>query len=304
MNRYCRVWLLVFIVALCQPALLKAQKLEDLLSKYTSENGKKYMQPFADAFAADFNSGLFHNAKIKKMGFQIYLGLESQVAFIPSKQKYFTATTESWWQPTETVDDAPTVFGPTDGKKIPGDNNGMEYVFPGGFDIDYLPLAMPQLTIGSVYGTDFTIRYFGTNAVKDLGRVQMLGWGVRHSIDQYLKMPVSLAFGYYHQAFKVGEYMDAKTNVMQLQSSFSVPIVTFYGGLGYEFGKVNMQYDYIVDKQPNETEEVKFEMTPGNTVRLTLGVGFNFGPFNLHGDYNIAKQNTLAFGLGFGIGEK
>jgi len=282
---------------------LMAQDVEDFLSKYTSENGKKYMQPLADHFAANLNSGLFHNAKIKKFGFQMYLGLESQVSMIPSSSRVMTATTEGDYFPSTTIHNAPTIFGDAEGVKVEDPNSGLIYTFPGGLDMDMLPLAVPQLTIGSVFGTDFTIRYFGTDNVEDVGDIKLLGWGFRHNIDQYLKLPVNLSVGYYHQRFQFSDYLDAATNVINLQTSYSIPIITFYGGLGYETGSVDMAYEYV-DDQTQITESIKFDLKPQNTVRLTLGIGFNLGPVKIHGDYNLAKISTFDVGLGIGIGEK
>lgn len=299
----------MYSFALCFAGLLQAQTVEDVLSKYTQDNGKMYLQPFADAFSADFNSGLFHNAKIKKRGFQLYVGVVSQVAPISNSAKYFNAMTESDLFPPQGPYKVPTVFGPSEGVVVPveGSNGLYEYVFPGGFDVDYVPLAMPQITIGSLFGTDFTARFISVDAA-DYGKIDVFGWGVRHSIDQYLSaLPVSIAVGCYHQSFKVGDYMDAKTNVINLQSSFSIPVVTFYGGLGYENSKVNVEYIYEgadVTPQTEPGDKVSFEMKGANTMRFTLGVGFNLGPVKIHGDYNIAKQNTFAVGLGIGINEK
>nr|WP_321409766.1 DUF6588 family protein [uncultured Carboxylicivirga sp.] len=288
----------------------QAQSLEDYLSKYTKENGKMYLQPFADAFSADFNSGLFHNARIHKMGFQLYVGIVGQVAMIPSSAKTFQAYTESALYPPEGPYTVPTVFGSTDGRivDVAASGNLLQYSFPGGFDIDYVPLAMPQITIGSVYGTDFTARYISLD-IEDAGKVNVFGWGLRHNIDQYLPfMPLDLALGYYHQSFKVGEYMDAKANVVNLQASYSIPVITVYGGLGYENSKVNVQYTYEgqdnTDANISAGDKVEFDMKGANTVRLTLGLTFNLGPVKLHGDYNLAKQNTFAVGLGIGINEK
>lgn len=296
-------YLMALTAIMCLPVIGNAQSVEDLLSKYTSENGQKYLQPFADAFSANLNSGLFHNAKIKKAGFQLYLGVETPVAMIGSSQKTMTATTEGDYFPKTTVDDVPTIFGPTEGKKVEDPQSGLVYVFPGGFDVDALPMVMPQLTIGSLFGTDFTLRYAQVSKVEDLGTVKLFGWGVRHSIDQYLKLPINLAVGYYRQKFDVGDYMSAQTNTINAQASYSIPIVTFYGGLGYQSGKVDIGYEYI-DPQTDEASDIRFNMTPANTVLLTLGIGFDLGPFNLHGDYNLAQQSTYAVGLGLSFGEK
>ncbi|MCG8580780.1 MAG: hypothetical protein MI866_12735 [Bacteroidales bacterium] len=285
-----------------------AQTVEEILSKYTEENGQMYLQPFADAFSADFNSGLFHNAKVKKKGFSIYIGVVAQVATISNSAKYFQAYTDSELFPQQGPYKVPTVFGPTEGVSVPIDGTGgmYEYVFPGGFDVDYLPLAMPQITIGSLFGTDFTARYI-TLDVDDYGKIDVFGWGVRHSIDQYIPaLPVALSVGYYNQSFKVGEYMDAKTNVVNLQTSITIPVITFYGGLGYETSKVDVQYVYEGSEISELTEpgdEIKFELEGANTIRATLGLCFNLGPVKIHGDYNMAKQNTFAVGLGIGINE-
>ncbi len=285
-----------------------AQTVEDILSKYTEENGRLYLQPFADAFSADFNSGLFHNAKVKKKGFQIYIGVVAQVATISNSAKYFNAYTDSDLFPPQGSYKVPTIFGPTDEVSVPieGTSDMYHYVFPGGLDVDYLPLAMPQITVGSLFGTDFTARYI-TLDVDDYGKLDVFGWGVRHSIDQYFSaLPVDLSVGYYNQSFKVGEYMDAKTNVINLQTSITMPVLTFYGGLGYESSNVDVQYIYEgadITGFAEEGDEIRFEMEGANTIRATIGVCFNLGPIKIHGDYNVAKQNTFAVGLGIGINE-
>lgn len=300
----------IMLFALSIAVGMHAQSLEDYLSKYTQENGKMYLQPFADAFSAGFNSGLFHNARIHKMGFQLYIGVVSQVAMIPSSAKTFMAYTDSDLFPPEGPYEVPTIFGPSEGVIVPIDASGglFDYSFPGGFDIDYVPLAMPQITIGSVFGTDFTARFVSLD-IEDAGKVNVFGWGLRHSIDQYLeKLPLDLALGYYHQTFKVGDYMDASANVINLQGSYSIPIITFYGGLGYENSKVHVEYTYegadISEASISQGEKIQFDMEGANTMRFTVGLTFNLGPVKLHGDYNLAKQNTFAVGLGIGINEK
>lgn len=296
--------LLILILTFLCTAGLYAQSLEDYLSKYTQKNGEMYLQPFADAFSADFNSGLFHNAKLKKKGFQFYLGVVAMMAPISNDAKYFQAYTEGGIYDSQGPYKVPTVFGPTDGVEVPIDGSGglINYTFPGGFDVDMVPLAMPQLTIGSLFGTDLTLRYV-TADVEDIGEIDVFGWGLRHSIDQYIPLiPLNLAVGYYNQSFKVGEYMDAKTTMINLQTSYSIPVLTFYGGIGYEKSKVDVEYEYTGDDF--SVDKISFKMDAANTMRFTIGLGLNLGPVKIHGDYNMAKQNTFAVGLGIGINEK
>lgn len=302
-----RLFLLAFAV-FCM-GLAVGQDIDDYLSKYTRENGKEYLQPFADAFSADLNSGLFRQAVVKKRGFQLYIGVVGQVAVIPEDQKYFQAYTESSLYPPEGPYKVPTVFGPKEAVIVPVEASGglIDYVFPAGFDVDYMPLATPQVTIGSLMGTDLTLRYI-TLDLQDMGNLDLFGWGARHNINQYINLlPVDLAVGYYRQSFKIGDYFDASSSLVSLQGSYSVPVITLYGGLGIENSNIDVQYTYTGegDVPGIQTEEtIKFDMDGANNLRFTTGVAFNLGPLVINGDYNIAKQNTISAGVGFEINQK
>ncbi|PWD98136.1 hypothetical protein DDZ16_17500 [Marinilabilia rubra] len=179
----------------------------------------------------------------------------------------------------------------------------LDYAFPAGFNVDYMPLATPQVTIGSLLGTDLTIRYI-TLDLEDLGDLDLFGWGLRHSLNQYLTfLPVDVAIGYYNQSFKIGDYMDASAVLISLQGSYSVPVITFYGGLGIESSNIDVQYTYSREGEVAD-ETIKFEMEGANSLRFTIGLTLNLGPVKINGDYNIAKQNTLSAGIGIGINQK
>ena len=277
----------------------EAQDIEQFLSKYTQENGKKYMQPLADVIGANFNSGFIHSAKIREMGFQMYLGLVTTTAFVPDKRKTFMAIPEGFFEPKNSVE-VPTLFGPSENKIVNG-NGGTQYVFPGGLNLKMLPLAMPQLTIGTVYGTDLTIRYFSFNFEEEIGKLNLFSWGLRHNISQYFKdIPVYLAVGIYNQYFMIGDLVDAKSWLFNLQSSYDLSIFTFYGALGYENSILDLEYTY--DDNGEETEQ-KFNMTGSNKARFTAGFTINLGPLKLNADYSVASQSVLSLGLGLGFGD-
>jgi len=285
-----------FLIVLFSIPGAYSQNFESLVSKYTEENGKGYMQPLGDALGATFNSGLFHSAHIQKLKFQFYLGVVPSTAFFSAKRETFTASTEGDFTPVQKVK-VPTVVGPAESVEVNG-NGGTVYVFPAGMNISMLPFAVPQLTLGSVYGTDLTFRYFAYSFDEDIGKLSLFTLGIRHSISQYFSaLPLDLAVGVYSQHLTLGDILDCNSWFAVAQASKRIRIFTFYGGLGYENTKTDIEYDRDDDSQ------VSFSLKGSNSIRFTAGITFNFGPVKLNVDYNIASQSALSAGLGIGINE-
>ncbi len=277
--------------------------IDDIVSRYVDSNGNAYMQPLGDALGANINSGLFHSAYIQPgLKPQIYLGMQTMMAFIPEASKTFTATTEGDFFPITEVENVPTVCGNPEGKIVDGPG-GTKYYFPGGFNINYVPYATPQLTIGSLYGTDITVRYVAANfLVKRLelededwiNQFRMFGWGVRHNISQWLGdlTNIDIAVGYYSQSITSSEYLDIQTSLISLQASYERSLLTIYGGIGVESSSFKIKY-----------ENIDFDIAGVNTVRITVGATLNAGPVKLNAEYNVSNQSALAVGLGIGIND-
>lgn len=276
---------------------LHAQEFEDFVKKYTDANGKSYMQPLADAFGANLNSGWYHSAYIAKPGFQIYIGVSAMAAPIPAKNKTFTATTQGFFTPQQSAE-APTIFGNTNPVEVKGDG-GTVYVFPGGLDLKNLPMAVPNLSIGSLFGTSASFRWAAYDIGEDVGKVKLLGWGLTHSLDQYLPVePFHVAFGFYMQQFAVGDIVDASGWLANVHASYQLSFVTLYGGLGYENSSLDISYTYEEDNS-----KVSFDLQGNNNIRATLGFTVNMGPVKLNTDYSLASQSILTVGFGLGLNE-
>ena len=286
---------LVLLFAFCLP--LRAQDLEDYVAKYTSANGKGYMQPLADAFGAAMNSGLYHNARIPTFGLNLYFGVETMTALIAADQKVFTAKTESPFSP-ETSAEVPTIFGTTKGYSAPG-TGGTAFNFPGGLDLSKAPVAVPQLTVGSLMGTEATLRFINVKLDDNFGKVKLLGLGVRHNLSQYLPMlPLDVAAGLYIQKFEVGDIVEANTKYFGLQASYRAGLLTFYGGAGIESASLDITYQL---ESSGSTSTVNFELDAANSARFTVGLNLQLAVVDLHADYNFGAQKVLALGLGFGF---
>jgi hypothetical protein len=276
---------------------LQAQDIEDLVASYKGENGKGYMQPLDDAFGAALNSGLYHTARIDKNGLHVQIGVVAMAALIGDDQKTFQATTQDQFRPQQTVS-APTIFGSTEGASVTGDG-GTVYLFPGGMAIKRLPLAVPQATVGSIMGTEATIRFIQVDLDDNFEQLKLVGFGVRHSLSQYLKdFPVDLAASLFTQSFDVGDIVEARATYFGLQASRSASLLTIYGGLGLSSSKMDIQYEYDSETEP---ETISFELKSGTKFRANAGLALILTPVVIHADYNLGSPNTLALGLGFGF---
>ncbi len=286
-------YLLFLVTFLSLP--LEAQEFEDLVSRYTSDNGKGYLQPLADTFGANLNSGLFHSARIPFIGINIELSIETSTALVKDEQKTFTATTEGLFEPVQSVE-VPTIFGESAPVTVSG-IGGTAYAFPGGFDVKRFPVAVPQLTIGSIMGTQAVVRYMKIDTGDDLGSLKILGYGVRHSISQYLPLfPIDIAATFFRQSFKLGDIVEANATYFGVQGSIRKNILELYAGYGYGVSSLEVNYDYEGADGP---ENISFGLDSEGSNRLTVGLGFNLMLFNLHADFTMGQSNV--FGIGAGL---
>lgn len=282
----------------------QAQELEEFISAYTGDNGSGYAQPLGDALEGSFNSGFFHSAKIPGMGFSLDIGFTTMLAFTPNDSKTFLATPEGGFTPANPNDipvEAPTIFGQTQAVQVAGEG-GTAYTFPGGIDLDALPLAVPQLKIGAIYGTDLTFRYFAADLGEELGSLNLFGIGLRHSVSQYLPdlFPVDIALAYYYQSFSIDNFSDTNTSYIGAQGSFKKGPLIVYSGLGYGTGNTDISYTY---DDNNVEEEINIELESSNNFRILLGAALKLGPFYINTDYNVGAISVWNTGLGFSIGQ-
>jgi hypothetical protein len=287
----------ISIVALCTVLVypVLAQDVEDNVSGYLTENGTMYLQPLADTFGANINSGLFQSAHIDRFGFHFSIGLVAMVAPVSDEQKTFIAVPEDDFNPPAGTE-LPTIFGQEEGVEVPG----VDEPIPGAWETDWVPLAVPQLTLGSVMGTELTFRWFKTSVDEEVGDIKLFGWGIRHSISQYIPlMPVDIAVGYFRQTFDVGDLVDARASYLGLQASMSIGVLCFYGGLGFESSSLDIAYTY--EDEDGEETDVAFELDGKNATRFTIGLALNLPVVKFFVDYSLAKQQTASAGISFGM---
>ena len=234
----------------------------------------------------------------QKLGFEMYIDIIGTMAFVPQKSRTFTAIPEGDVIP-KTPTSVPTIVGAAEPVEFNG-NNGMGYVFPGGYSLSYLPFVYPQITIGSLYGTQFVFRYFRTN-IEDYGTLDFANYGINHDFGQWIpEIPLDLAVGFNYHTYGVIDSLSGDGFIISLKGNYDWKLFSFYGGLSYEAS--NTQIKYYSD--PENLEMVSLDLNGVNTVRFTLGTMVNLGAFKLFVDYSLANQSVLTVGLGIGINEK
>jgi hypothetical protein len=286
------------VVCLLSSHSLSHADIDELLSRYGGENGKGYVQPLATGFGAGLNSGLYNSARIKRFGLHFQLDLRLMMMLYTDGQRTFEASTSGHFYPPAKVV-VPTIIGDGGGAEVTG-QGGTKYHFPGGLEMDALFLACPQVTVGSFFGTEGTIRFMSLPLGEDVGTMRLWGVGVRHSLSQYISMtPVDLAIGTFYQKFTLGDIMDASLLSVHMIASKSLPLVTFYGGVGYE--DCTMHVEYTLDVDDLEPPTIEFDLQGKNRFRATLGVGLRLVILNVNADLSFGRQTVVSVGVGPGI---
>ncbi|MDZ4714291.1 MAG: DUF6588 family protein [Cytophagales bacterium] len=310
-----------------------------------------YVTPLAEDFGALANSAWYNTGENhKKFGFDLSVSVNT--IFVSSTSNYFNIdntklTGVSYLGTLSGSIPAPTAYGPE--SDIPsftyngGPNAGLGFNGTGGGniskDVPIGSLVVPTLQggIGLVKNTDLRFRF--TPAVTISGtELKSWGVGIQHDIKQhfpgiklapfsmsvlvaYSKLTVTTSLGgLYNTAAGSGTFAgqeavgETSAYTAQLLISKSVPVVTFYGGLGFNSATTTYAVNgsYYVDKAKTVVGDVTLSpvtikdpysqefSTSG--FRATGGIRLKFGPFFLNGDYTYFKgKGLLTTGLGLTV---
>jgi hypothetical protein len=274
--------------------------LEDALRQYSGDAVKGYIQPIADLFGANMNAGLYSTANIPVAGLTFGFEIVVMGASVGDDQKSYTAKAPSGFNPG-TFKTA-TIFGGK-GTEVTDQNTGFKYKGSDGLiNASLFPLAVPQLTIGSLYGTVVTIRYIPVPEIGDgkFPKTTLFGIGARHSVSQYFEvLPLDVSAGFFYSSMTIGDLLDFKGLSIGAQGSKSFAILTIYGGLAWEKSTLTLSYKTT---DPNATApNVNVDLDGANNFRFTIGAGLSLAVLKLRIDANFGSVTNFSAGLGFGI---
>jgi hypothetical protein len=179
-------------------------------------------------------------------------------------------------------------------------------------DLPALPLAAPQLSIGTIFGTKLSFRYLpDTELTPEIGKLKYLGYGIQHNPAVWLpfKMPVDLSLSYFTQTLEIGDLVETNaSNVgLNVSKTFGMKLLSMtpYAGIAAESSKMKFHYDYVtgsVDDIVPESIPVSFEVEGKNTSRITAGLSFRLALVNINFDYNIADYPSASMGVMLNLG--
>jgi hypothetical protein len=191
---------------------------------------------------------------------------------------------------------APTILGSATPVQVSG-QGGTGYTFPAGVAVKELGLAVPQLTIGSILGTELTARGVAVPFGGSFGTLSVYGGGLQHNISQYLpSLPVALGIGGMYNQAKLGDILDIKAELVDVTASRRVGWLDFYGGAAWEQSTVHFQYS----SQSAATGQVDIDLDGTKGMRETLGLRLSLPVVALSADVNFGTQTVFGAGLSFG----
>ncbi|MCZ7558610.1 MAG: hypothetical protein M5R41_19660 [Bacteroidia bacterium] len=277
---------------------VQAQSLPSLVEQLgIKELARDYLRPAVDAVGYTINSALSHTAKIDS-GLTLRLGGSFINTYIPEEQREFMAKlpaelTQLGFPGTITT---ATIAGGKGAVLRSSDPNvPQEIVLPDGADFSNVFFVMPQLSIGSVLGTELLFRGLPpVTYTTELGKVSFYGIGIKHAPTYFAELPFDLAFiAAYHQ-FQLGDMVDGTSMAGMAQISVDAEAVTIYGGLGYEAYQINVGYEYVSTDPLVPSGRIDLDFRRRN-LRFSLGAAMTLFDFVLvAADYSFGEQDNLS----------
>jgi hypothetical protein len=173
-----------------------------------------------------------------------------------------------------------------------------------------LPQFAPQVTLGTLYGTNLTVRWLPeTQTIEEVGALEFFGFGVQHNPKAWLRrpLPVNLSVGYYMQWLSAADMMKASSWATSVHVSkvygWRVVNVSPYAGLQAEGASIDFAYEQTLQRDDGTYSRipVAFTVKGENIVRGTLGVNLRILAISLNADYSLSKYSTFSGGMMIGI---
>ncbi len=206
---------------------------------------------------------------------------------------------------------------------------------PPGVNMSKIIAAVPQIEIGSLWGTEALIRYIPpVEFDPNIGKFSFWGLGLKHSISQYFpERWFDMAIQGVYQGTMLRNTVgfteskleaDATIFSGNVQASKTLwDIVDVYTGIAFEHINVSSTYTYVLPQeaqimlgllpepppgqvavptpdQPGDTKpQTSVVSATNDNVKWTIGASVFYGPLRVAIDYNISVFNILTMGVSY-----
>lgn len=174
-------------------------------------------------------------------------------------------------------------------------------------DPGIFPTLAPQLSIGTVYGTQATLRFLPKIKIADeIGKLSYLALGIQHNPLVWFEnpLPVDLSLAFFYQTLKIEDLAKATSTAfgINVSKTFGGFIASFTPYAGFMLEKTETDIDYEFYPIPGGPPiKFDFSIESANKNRFILGVGLNLFGVNVLADYNFSKVNTLNLSVLYGF---
>jgi len=172
----------------------------------------------------------------------------------------------------------------------------------GGLPVPGIPLVLPQVTLGTLAGTQLVLRY-----TPEVAKFSFFGIGVNHNPGFWfeaaqLPMGINSSINGAWTKMEYGDYLEFTAwnagVTASRQFGFRFLNIAPFVGLGVEGSKLKVSYTTDFKGADGNPLKVGFESEGDNFLRLTAGTKIRLFILDLGGSYTIAKYNSAALNLG------
>lgn len=293
----------------------------------------EYLRPGTRASVFNLSNGWFQSAEVKEvLGFEFSI-IGNAGVNLDEHHSFRMNTTD--YQNLQFVDgstqkDVSTILGhnpqPVDvylEYDTPLGKQQVEVTLPDGLaaaGVEFVPAAFLQARLGVFKGTELKARYFPKINYDDV-EAEVYGAGIQHEITSWLPLdlPVAIsgivaytkmngAYDFTKQSYLDGDNQRIKTNMDSWLFSgivsTNLPVINFYGGLGYMTGSSDtaMLGTYIVEDETTgytiaEVEDPFTIVDDINGMKANLGLSLKLGFFKITGDYSFQEYDAVSVGM-------
>ncbi|MBR9853115.1 MAG: hypothetical protein GYB37_00845 [Algicola sp.] len=335
---------IILAIALVSVTMSKAQDLNDIFVSGVADAERftnAYLSPVSEGVIYSISNGWYNTADAKPLGgFEVsiignitgFKNKDDKKAFVLDLDPATTEYENLRFVDGSTSKLVSTALGDIEGIEVfVEDESGIfseSFELPTGLsaeNLNFIPSGYLQASVGLVKGLEVKARFLPKIKFDDDAKIGLFGAGLQYDFtkilpaDKVLPVAISAVIGYTNLN---GEYdftdsnfiagsdqrMDAsfKTwNFSAVVSTKNIPVINFYGGMGYITGKSNI--DLLGTYEANgpffsETIEDPFSVSKkADGVSANLGTKIKLGFFRLNAEYNLSEFSTFTFGVNFGF---